>query len=59
VDTKNELQVQVYFETQRNGTSMHSELVATFINEELYMQCLPTLEAEAERQGSIVTESLT
>ena len=45
--------VQVYFEW--NGST---QFVALFHTEELYMQCLPTLEAEAKEQGAIVTESI-
>lgn len=43
--------VRVFFESRS-----HAELVATFMSEELYMLCVPTLEAEAERLGMILTE---
>lgn len=46
--------VTVYFETQ-NGSA---EEVATFIEESLYIECLPALEAEAKKQGCIVTETV-
>jgi hypothetical protein len=46
--------IKVYFQSY---TGNHSELVATFINDELYMLCLPALEEEAKRQGCFVTES--
>lgn len=45
--------IKVYFES-----SSHSELVATFQTEELFMECLPVLQAEAEKQNCIVTESI-
>ena len=45
--------IRVYFES-----SSHAELVATFETEELYMECLPTLEKEAERGRMIVTETI-
>lgn len=45
--------VRVYFES-----GGHAELVATFMTEELYMECLPVLQAEAEKQNCIVTESV-
>jgi hypothetical protein len=45
--------IRVYFES-----SSHVELVATFETEELYMECLPALEKEAERMDMIVTESM-
>ena len=45
--------VKVYFESGR-----HAELVATFDSEELYMACLPTLEAEAKKSNMFVTESI-
>lgn len=43
--------VVVYFES-----SVHAEEVATFVSEELYVLCLPILEAKAESMGMIVTE---
>ena len=45
--------IRVYFES-----SSYAELVATFETDELYMQCLPTLEKEAERMDMMVTESM-
>lgn len=44
--------VTVYFE---NSTC--SAIVATFEDDALYNLCLPVLEAEAKKQGLIVTES--
>ncbi len=46
--------IRVYFESKN-----HSELVATFESEELYMVCLPSLEEEAKKHRMIVTESIT
>lgn len=46
------MKVVVYFESGRT-----SEVVAQFSSEELYMACLPTLEAFASKEGYIVTES--
>lgn len=45
--------VEVYFES-----GSHAELVAIFDNEKTYNICLPALEAEAEKSGMIVTESV-
>lgn len=45
--------VKVFFES-----GSHAELVATFNSEELYMACLPTLEAEAKKSNMFVTESI-
>lgn len=47
------MKVVVYFEDGR-----HSEVVAEFAIEELYMACLPTLEDLAGINGQIVTESI-
>jgi hypothetical protein len=47
--------VKVYFETPNNS---YAERVATFKTEELYIACLPILEAEAKKQNFIVTESI-
>tara|TARA_R110000751_G_C13624563_1_gene465082 strand:+ start:608 stop:754 length:147 start_codon:yes stop_codon:yes gene_type:complete len=47
--------VKVYFETP-NLT--HSEKVATFENEELYMACRPQLVKVAKEHRLIVTESI-
>lgn len=46
--------LKVYFET--NTTAY---LVATFETEELYLKCLPVLEAAAEEAGYTVTEECT
>jgi len=44
--------VKVYFE---RGT--HSELVATFVCEEIYLACLPALKRRAKKEGfDTVTE---
>jgi hypothetical protein len=45
--------VVVYFQTEMGS---HSEMVATFFSEALYIECLPALILEAEKQGCIVTE---
>ena len=45
--------IKVYFESDT-----HSELVATFVDEELYLQCFDTLEAVAQEHRMKVTESL-
>jgi len=45
--------INVYFES-----STHAELVATFDSEELFIACLPTLEAEAKKQNMFVTEQV-
>jgi hypothetical protein len=47
--------VKVYMEDRR---TIHAELIASFINEETYMVCLPALEALAKANRSIITESL-
>jgi hypothetical protein len=46
------MKIVVYFECGRA-----SDVVAQFSSEELYMACLPALEAEAKKGGYIVTES--
>ena len=46
--------VRVYFNTPNHS---HSEQVATFEDDKLYMLCLPALKKEAKRQRMIVTES--
>ena len=46
------MKVIVYFER-----GMASHVVAIFGSEEMYMSCLPVLEAEAVKGGYIVTES--
>jgi hypothetical protein len=44
--------IKVYFES-----NSHSQLVATFESEELYMVCLPALEKAASEERMIATES--
>jgi hypothetical protein len=48
--------IKVYFQSIVGG---HSELVATFTTDELYNQCLPSLEEQATKQRCIVTETDT
>lgn len=45
--------IKVYFEK-----GLHADLVATFIDEQMYMEHLPLLEAQAKIGGYIVTESV-
>ena len=46
--------IKVYFETIG-----YAELVATFNNEDIYINCLPSLQEECIRLGfKIVTESI-
>ena len=45
--------VKVYFEY-----SKHTDLVATFENDYLYMLCLPALEKEAKKRNAKISESL-
>jgi|TARA_Y100000361_G_C11102096_1_gene312522 hypothetical protein len=47
--------VVVYFETPNLS---HSEKVATFVDEELYLQCLEVLKEVAKEHSLIVTESI-
>jgi hypothetical protein len=47
--------IVVYFETPNNS---YAEVVAQFADDELYNACLPVLEAQAQAQGYIVTESV-
>jgi hypothetical protein len=47
--------VVVYFETPNLS---HSEKVATFEDEELYLQCLDVLKEVAKEHRLIVTESI-
>ena len=47
------MKVTVFFEAKGG-----SHIVAHFDEEETYMACLPALEALAEQQGYVVTESL-
>ena len=46
--------INVYFESDT-----HAEFVASFYTEELFIACLPTLEAEAKKQNMFVTEQVT
>jgi len=46
-------QIVVYFESKT-----HAEVVATFADEEIYMACLPALEALAAEARMTVTESI-
>lgn len=45
--------IKVYFET-----NIHSELVAIFKTEEMYMKCLPILEKQAAKVRMTVSESI-
>ncbi len=45
--------IKVYFES-----NSHSEIIATFEDEETYMLCLPVLEKEAKKHRMIITESI-
>ena len=45
--------IKVYFES-----GIHAELVAEIASEEVYMACLPALEALAKQGRMIVTESI-
>ena len=47
--------IKVYFQSITGG---HSELVATFNDEELYIRCFPFLEKQAAKQGCFVTETI-
>lgn len=47
--------VKVFFETMVGG---YCELVATFVNEETYIVCLPALEKMAEENRMFVTEDI-
>jgi hypothetical protein len=47
--------IVVYFETPNNS---YAEVVAQFADDDLYNACLPVLEAQAQAQGYIVTESV-
>ena len=44
--------IEVYFES-----NSHAELVAAFEDDQVYMRCLPVLEAYADECGMIVTDS--
>jgi hypothetical protein len=46
--------IKVYFQSL---TGSHSELVATFQDDRLYVECLPALIVEARRQRCMVTET--
>ncbi len=45
--------IKVYFESKN-----HTEIVAIFQDEDLYIQCLPTLKKQAKKDRMIVTESI-
>lgn len=45
--------IKVYFESKG-----HSELVATFEEEDIYMACLPSLEELAAKHRMVVTEEV-
>jgi hypothetical protein len=47
--------IKVYFQSIAGS---HSELVATFIDEELYIKCFPSLERQAAKQRCFVTETI-
>lgn len=47
------MKVKVYYES-----NSHAEEVATFNDEDTYIKCLPSLEADAKNLGMTVTESL-
>ena len=47
------LTIKVYFETKT-----HAELIVCFADEETYINCLPALEKQAEKQGYFITESI-
>lgn len=47
--------IVVYFETPNNSSA---HVVAQFADDDLYNACLPVLEAWAEADGYIVTESV-
>ena len=46
--------IKVYFQSLTGG---HSELVATFQDDRIYVECLPALIVEAKKQRCIVTET--
>ncbi len=48
--------IKVFFQSISGS---HSELVATFDTEQLYMACLPALEKQAEEQRCFVTEIMS
>ena len=53
--------VKLYFESSKDGVTSDgkwAELVAIFDTEEIYMICLPSLEAHAKENRMIVTESI-
>jgi|TARA_Y100000015_G_C2393082_1_gene91231 hypothetical protein len=51
--------VVVYFETPNlSSDSYYSEKVATFEDEEVYLQCLDVLKEVAKEHSLIVTESI-
>lgn len=48
------MKIKVYFEAQAGAHE-----IAEFYDELLYMACVPALEAKAEAQGYVLTESVT
>lgn len=48
--------IKVFFQSEIGG---HSELVATFDTEQLFMACLPALEKQAKEQRCFVTEFMS
>ena len=46
--------VKVYFQDKNK----YSYIVAIFDDEQMYMDCLPILEARAKKMGQIVTETI-
>ena len=46
--------IKVFFETEKGS---FAEEVATFRDEELFMDCLPALEKQAKKERYVVTES--
>ena len=68
-DDKDRIVVEVYDEEEREKVSLdqvkvyaesnsHAELWATFVDEKLYLLCLPALEKEANENGMFITESV-
>lgn len=53
MEKENNLKVSVYFETR-----IHTELIATFCDEELYMLMLPELLKYAKKHRGTITETV-
>ena len=49
------MKIVVYFETPNFS---YAEVVAQFASDELYDACFPALEAIAQRDGYVITESV-